>query len=346
MTEARRADGDGVHLVVSIDTEEDDWHRSRSDVTVKNIDELPRLAAFFDRLRVRPTYFTAYQVVMNARAAAIMRDVGCADRGEIGAHLHPWNTPPLTEDFVPRNSMLKNLPAELQEQKLSRMTDAMEDAFAFTPGAFRAGRYGLGRNTVGALVRAGYRVDSSVTPYISWKEVDDGPSFVGAPVGVYRLSPGRDVNKHSPSGKLIELPLSCGFSRTPFDRWSWLRGVFDAPPLRPARLVQVAGRTRLFKRIVLSPEIATVTDMLTLSRRLIEMGTRHLHLTCHSPSFKPGLSPFAATARDVKRLYDSMEAYIDGLSRLTSVTFSTVSETAERLAPRARASGALEVAAC
>jgi hypothetical protein len=71
--------------------------------------------------------------------------------------------------------------------------------------------------------------------------------------------------------------------------------------------------------------------MLTLSRRLLEHGVRHLHLSWHSPSLTPGLSPFAPTAADVTRLYASVEAYLEGLSRLTAVTFATVSEAAARL---------------
>jgi hypothetical protein len=68
--------------------------------------------------------------------------------------------------------------------------------------------------------------------------------------------------------------------------------------------------------------------MLRLSRRLLEQGVRHLQLSWHSPSLKPGLSPFTATATDVARLYASVEAYLDGLSRMTSLTFVTISEAA------------------
>src|SRR5258705_14018342 len=105
-------------VIVSIDTEEDNWYRSRQGVTVKNIGELRRLAAFFDRLGVRPTYFTTYQVAADARAADVVREGCSGGRGEVAAHLHPWDTPPLNEAFVPRNSMLKHLPAELQLAKL------------------------------------------------------------------------------------------------------------------------------------------------------------------------------------------------------------------------------------
>lgn len=332
MGEHRGAAPGSVLLIVSVDTEEDNWYRSRHDVTLENICELRRLAAFFERLGVRPTYFTTYEVASEPRAADVLREVCDAGSAEIAAHLHPWNTPPLSEAFVPRNSMLKNLSAELQLAKLQRLTAALEEAFERTPRAFRAGRYGLGRDTVAALVRCGYRVDSSVTPFINWEQADDGPTFFGAPVGAYRLAPDRDVTRPARSGDVLEIPLSCGFSRGPVRLWDPARRFVDAAPLRRLRLAGQAAVTGLFKRIVLSPELASAREMLALSRRLLDEGVRHLQLSWHSPSLKPGLSPYAATAADVARLYASVDAYLEGLSKMTSPTCATMSEAAVVLA--------------
>lgn len=317
-----------VLVIVSIDTEEDNWQRSRDVATLENICELRRLAVLFERLGVRPTYFTTYQVAIDPRAADVLRDVCDGGRGEIGGHLHPWNTPPLSEAFVPRNSMLKNLPADLQLAKLVRLTAALEDAFALTPRAFRAGRYGLGRESVGALAACGYRVDSSVEPFVSWERFDDGPSFFGAPISPYRLGPDRDLTRPTPDGEVLEIPLSSGFSRGPFSLWGPVRRVIETTPLRRLHLIGLLARLGVCQRIVLSPELASVREMLTLSRRLLEHGVRHLQLTWHSPSLKPGLSPFTPTAADVKRLFASVEAYLEGLSRMTSLTFATISDAA------------------
>jgi hypothetical protein len=319
---------DSVLLIVSIDTEEDNWYRSREDVTVANICELRRLAALFARLGVRPTYFTTYQVARQPWAAAVLREVCQGGAGEIAAHLHPWNTPPHSEAFVPRNSMLKNLPADLQLAKVQQLTAVLEEAFDRTPGAFRAGRYGLGRDTVAALMQCGYGVDSSVTPFVSWEGLDDGPTFVGAPLGAYRLAPDSDVRQPAENGPVLEIPLSCGFSRGPVRLWEPVGRFVDAAPLKPLRLVGQAALKGVFNRIVLNPELASVADMLTLSRRLLEHGVRHLHLSWHSPSLKPGLGPFTATAADVASLYASIEAYLEGLSRLSPLTFVTVGEAA------------------
>lgn len=324
-----------IPLIVSLDTEEDNWNRTRTGVTVTNIGELPRQARFFERLGVRPTYFTSYQVVIDPCAAEIMREVG--EVGEIAAHLHPWNTPPLTEPFVPRNSMTKNLPAELQLAKIRILTDTIAQVFGQRPTAFRAGRYGIGPETVSALVSCGYRIDSSVSPFVSLEAVDDGPSFVGAPLVPYRLAPGADVRQHDPAGAIAEIPLSYGFNRGPFTMVEPLQRLLEAAPLRWLRMPGIAARTGLTRRLSLSPEFQSVNDMLTLSARLLENGAPHLHISWHTPSLKPGLSPFTSTTADVERLYDTIEAYFEGLAAVTPYQFMTVSEAASALLRRRNA---------
>ena len=318
-------------LIVSLDTEEDNWYRSRDGVTLENIGELRRQARFFERLGVRPTYFTTYTVATDPRAADTMREVGNSGRAEIAAHLHPWNTPPLEEEFCPRNSMVKNLPAPLQLSKLRRLTEALEQAFGHMPTAFRAGRYGLGRDTVAALIACGYGIDSSVNPFLDLQPVDDGPTFVGAPLVPYRLAPDRDVREPAPDGALLEIPLSYGFNHGPFRLWSFTRRLLESVPWRWLHLDGIASRTGFVRRLSLTPEFQSVSAMLTLSARLLEHGVRHLHVTWHTPSLMPGLSPFTRTAADVDRLYASIEAYLEVLARLTEIRFATVSEAAAAL---------------
>ena len=324
-----------VVIVFSIDTEEDNWHRSRENVTVENIWELRRLASLFDGLGVRPTYFTTYQVAVDPGAADVMRQVTAGGRGEIAAHLHPWNTPPLEDAFVPRNSMLKNLPPELQLAKIRQLTDALEAAFDQTPRAFRAGRYGLGSETVRALLCCGYRIDSSVSPFLNLESLDGGPNFVGAPIVPYRLAPGGDVRHPSSDGALLEIPLSLGFNRAPFSLWDPVRRTLEGAPFRWFRLAGLAHRTGLLKRIDLSPELASAHDMLTVSRRLLDAGVPYLHVTWHSPTLKPGFSPYAATWADVARIYAAVEKYVEGVSRMASITFATISEAGAVLAQQA-----------
>ena len=331
MTEAW---ADAVTLLVSIDTEEDNWVPSRAGLTVRNVLELPRLDALLHRLGgVRATYFTTYAVARDAGAVAVLRALRESGRAEIGAHLHPWNTPPLVDRASPRDTMLKNLAPALQQAKLRTLTETLEQAFGEHPRVFRAGRYGLGANTVPALVASGYAVDSSVTPLMNWEQYDEGPNYVGAPLGPYRLSAsGGDLRTPDPNGPILELPLSCSLSRGPLGAWSRVWGSLNTPAARRLHLMGLAARLNVLRIVHLNPELATTAEMLAGTRRLLAEGLRCVHLTLHSPSLIPGLSPFVRSTTDCERMLAAVERFIEGLATRTSLRFATVSEAASRSA--------------
>ncbi len=320
-----------VLLVVSVDTEEDTWIPTRAGITVENVRELRRLSRFFDKLQIRTTYFTTYQVAIRPWAVAILREVCDGGRAEIGAHLHPWNTPPVEEPLSPRNTMMKNLAPELQRRKLEQLTSMLGHAFGAPPTAFRAGRFGLGVETVPALVACGYQVDSSVTPFVNWEATDDGPNFVGASLDAYRIGTGRDVRVPAADGPLVEIPITSGYNRCMPRWWPGLHRVLHNRPARALHVPGVASRLGFAKRTVLLPEGESVRDMLALSRGALEGGVRHLHLFFHSVALRPGLSPSTASAKDVERMYAKIESYVEGLCHMTRLRFATVSEACRAL---------------
>src|SRR3989442_1572042 len=227
-----------VLLVVSVDTEEDNWVPTRVGISVEKVRELKRLSGCFDGVGVRATYFTSYQVATRPWAVDVLREICDDGRAEIGAHLPPWNTPPIDEPLVLRNTMMKNLPPKLQLAKLERLTSQLADVFGAPPTAFRAGRFGLGAEAVPALVACGYQVDSSVTPFMSWEAMDDGPNFVGASLDAYRVGTGRDIRVRTADGPLVEIPITCWYTR--FASWRF-PGLHRVLPTRPARALHLAG---------------------------------------------------------------------------------------------------------
>src|SRR5439155_773374 len=82
--------------------------------------------------------------VLHRWAADILGEVRARWGDEVGAHLHPWNTPPLDDPFLPHNTVLKNLPGALQRAKLEHLTALLTQAVGARPRCFRAGRFGLG----------------------------------------------------------------------------------------------------------------------------------------------------------------------------------------------------------
>jgi hypothetical protein len=321
-----------IALIVSIDTEEDNWKATRDGVTVDGIRALTRQHAFLRRLGVRATYFTNYAVARERWAAELLR--GLRDDGdvELAAHLHPWNTPPLEETFEQRNTMLKNLPPSLQRAKIATLTDTLGEAFGEAPTAFRAGRWGIDRTGIAALLSRGYRVDSSVIPYLDWRGVDDGPDHRGAPFDPYWLDGTGDVRV--PAGKgLIEMPASCAFTRRPFPLWNRIYSGIDALSAPRFPLRALVAKLGILRRIGLTPETHKLADLLAVSRSLMAAGAQQLHLFWHSPSLTPGLSPFVRSTAELDRFYGLIEDYLTGLSGITPFTSMTVSEAAERLVP-------------
>jgi len=325
---------DAVALVASIDTEEDNWRPTRDGIRIENIRELPALQRFLVGLGLRPTYFADHPVASEPWSAAILREIAESGAAEIGAHLHPWNTPPLDELPLPGNSMLNNLSRDLQGRKLRTLRDALAAATGHAPTSFRAGRFGLGLETVSELVACGFRVDSSVTPWIDWSEFDGGPDFRGAPQACYRIRAGQDPRTPAGDGALLELPLSSGFTRRPFGWRAAAHGALRRRALRRLPLAGLASRLGIVRRVILTPEGESVDALLQLVERLLEQGERFLHLFWHSPSLVPGLSPFVTSARDRERLFASIDAFVNRASRLARLVPMTVNEAAEALDPR------------
>ena len=319
-----------VPVAVSVDTEEDQWEPSR-DPTVANARQLPRLADFFANHVVRPTWFVAWSVATDDWARGWLREEHAAERGEVAAHLHPWNTPPVREELTDVNTMLKNLPPPLVREKLARLTDAVSEVRGTPPTGFRAGRFGLAPHVVGALVDAGYRTDSSVVPNVSWEEYGDGPTYVGAPMDVYRMSPDHAVMSRVPGGPLVQVPASAGFTRPGQELWRLAQRAAYRLGVGKSRWTGLAWRLRVVRRVMLSPEPYDTADILRAACCLVRSGVGHLHFFLHSQSASVGLSPFVPDQAALDSLYRRMAAIFDGLHRFCTPRFSTVAEIAADL---------------
>ncbi len=316
-----------VTLVVSIDTEGDAWSPTRAAYGCGNVLQLRRARSLFERLGVRCTYLPTWQVAHDPAGSALLAELHASGQAEVGAHLHPWDNPPMDEAFEPRNTMLCNLPGALQTEKLRRLTDALTAVRGGeAPTTFRAGRWGLGRSTVGALASCGYTVDSSVTPYTSWAQYE-GPDFSGAPLVPYRVGDRHAPLVPDPEGGLRELPMSAGYTRRPFAAW---HDVLHAMG-RVRGVRGLAHRVGLVRHVLCSPEDASRQEMGALARQLLTQRVPHIQLMLHSQSLTPGLSPFTRSARDVERLYARIEGFVTDLASIAEVRFATIGEAAARL---------------
>ena len=143
-------------LILTVDTEEDNWDRySTTDNPVKNIEKIVSLQKMFDQFGIKPTYLITYPVATNPRSITILKKILKEGKCEIGMHCHPWNTPPFEEEINDINSMLCNLSEELVHKKLTTFHQAIGENFDIVPVSFRSGRWGFSSRCRQITGRAG-----------------------------------------------------------------------------------------------------------------------------------------------------------------------------------------------
>jgi hypothetical protein len=301
-----------MHFVITIDTEGDDlWARPR-EITTRNAEYLPRFQALCERFRFKPVYLTNYEMAMSGAFVEFARDVLARGAGEVGMHLHAWNSPPLvplTSDDFHFLPYLIEYPDAVMREKIKTMTRLLEDRFDQAMVSHRAGRLGFDGRYAAMLLDEGYRVDCSVSPGLDWSGTRGDPNGKGGsdytafPDSPYFLSPS-DISKPATRG-LLEVPMtirSCGLNR----KAPW---VYRIPLLRQAanRLVSPALNH-------LCPAESNLRGMLRAARTARTEGAVHLDFTLHSSELMPGGSPSFRNARDIERMYEDVEILFEELS--------------------------------
>lgn len=310
-----------MKLIITIDTEEDSWDGySPTDNTVRNIERVPALQEMFDGFGVRPTYLVTYPVATDATAVSILKAV--MDRGacEIGAHCHPWNTPPFEEEMIKRNTMLCNLPKGLQFEKLRVLDEAIKRSFGIKPTSFRCGRWGYNGDVAENLQRLGYKVDTSIAAYMDWSAYD-GPDFSTIPPKAFRFTTD-DICGESRNGAMAEVPATVGFLQRRFRMTNRIHRAVRRSPVNRLRIAGVLHRAGLVNKVWLSPEYADAKSMIKLARRMRENGYTFLNMYFHSPNLIAGLTPFVRTKEDEKDFLDRTNdflkfAFAEGIKSIT-----------------------------
>jgi hypothetical protein len=301
---ATLAAGERPVLIVIVDTEEEfAWDRpfNRSSTGTTSIAGQPLMhEQVFDKFGIVPTYVCDYPVVTTAASVATLRALMNEGRCEIGAHLHPWVSPPHQEEVTVFNSFAGNLPRELEYEKLRVLTAAITENFGRAPTTFKAGRYGLGPYTAESIAALGYAVDASVVPYTSFMD-EGGPDF-----SAYREHPywfkagGRD---------LLELPATTGYAGWLRTFGPQLRNMAQQPLGRSLRMGGILARTRAVERIRLTPEGTSSDEMRRMTRALFNGGCEVFSLTYHSPSMVAGHTPYVRSAAELERFIATVHNY-------------------------------------
>jgi hypothetical protein len=288
-------------LIVVVDTEEQfDWSApfSRSKTAVTAMQSIDRVQTVFDRYGVRPSYLMDYPVATQPDGYQPLQAIFKAGRCTIGAHLHPWVTPPHDEVVSSQTSYTCNLPVDLQRAKLAAVVDAITSTFE-RPRVFKAGRYGLGRDTVRLLDELEFQADNSVNPRMDFR-TDGGPSFASADVRPFFLTP-----------RLLEFPCTNEYVGWGGPLGPSLHRMASLPAMAPLRAVGILARTCCVNRIMLSPEGNSFEEMRRLTKALVSRGERSFTLSFHSPSVEPGHTPYVQTAAELTSFLDCIDRYCE-----------------------------------
>lgn len=305
------------YLLVTIDSEED-MPRWRPEIksTTKNINALPELHEFLTRHEVQPTYLVNQPVLAHDDSLKIIKRL--ANRGgcEIGAHLHSWNTPPLSEtEKHGAATYLSGQDKAAKRAKLTQFTDLFQEKLGFRPSSYRAGRYGLCPDCVEILTDLRYQVDSSIAPLMDFR-ADGGPDYRS-----FDAHPFWFAQKNG-GGKIMEVPVSIAlvhrfpsqFQKLYFQipNWTKLKGGMH--------------RLNLARLLWLRPTTYSVREMRQLADHLLDnSGVPVLNIMFHSSEVYPGASPYNKTPNDVVMFYERLKEilrYLVGKRFLKSVTLS------------------------
>jgi len=314
-----------MRLAVTIDTEEDNWgDYTNTSYSVENIKRIPSLQSKFDEFNVVPTYLVTYPVATNRASVEILKAIHRQGKCEIGMHCHPWSTPPFDEERTPYNSMLCNLPYELQHRKMSALHDAIEKNFGIRPKSFRAGRWGYNGDTAMVLKELDYRVDTSVTPFIDWSE-DHGPDFSQIPPEPYRFKAPK-IFESRRDGDLTEIPATIGYLQDNFGLCNSVDRLLSSTLGRMFRLKGLLNRAGLLNKVLLSPEGSDSGQMIRLTQVLMRKKYEVVNMFFHSTSLQAGLSFFVKTNEDEMRFSNRIKEYLTFTSKI-GIKSVTLSET-------------------
>jgi len=309
-----------MKLAISIDVEEEGLFSGKYPRTppgVSNVAQLQRLEFIPRELGLPLTLLVTYQVARDGAARKVLEYWRDRWGAEIGAHLHPWNTPPFPELPGPEPVPSERIPLAVLREKLAGLVACIQDSLGVRPRSFRMGRFDWGPKIMSLLPEMGIKVDSSMVPLT---QKIGGPQHFLAPADPFRLQVPAASGATLVEAPLTMVPVLAGAPRSIYrlsaafpGAWgelfrSWFPYVLAAgvhPPWYPLPSMRLAAR---------------------LHRR---RGGRVLNMFLHSSEIAPGATPQFPTEAAVQRLVQKIRAFLTWLKKTGPVEGVTLSELFE-----------------
>ena len=304
-----------VKLVISIDVEEEglfSGNYPRVATGVSNVSQLDRLRFLSTEFGVPLTLLATYPVATSTPCATILRTWHERFGAEIGAHLHPWNTPPFGEMSLPEPVRSDNIPASLLEARLHSLISVIHRNIGVRPVSFRMGRFDLGSRMVGILPTMGVLVDSSMVPL---RTVVGGPNHFLCPSDPYWLL------RVEGCPALLEVPVTQVPVWRPIPGMVHRLGKHLPKPLSD----QLQVSFRYVAALGIHPAWYPLRSMKWAVRVHHRRGGRVLNLFLHSSELQPGATPGFKSEADVRQLVRRIRLFMEWLNRSFTVEPVTLS---------------------
>ncbi len=330
-------------FIVTIDAEGDNlWARPQQALT-RNAARIPRFQSLCETYGLKVCYMVDYTMAQSPVFQEFARDLLARDAGEIGMHLHAWETPP----FMPSldndrrsNPYLTEYPKDIMRAKVHRATSLLEDIFDIPIISHRSGRFAFDERYARILAERGFLVDCSVSPHVSWAgclghaDGNGGPDYSGFRDSAYWLDLD-DISRPGASA-LLEAPVTVFRSwpgwitpPAPGRKREWIKQAVNRvfPALQWLYPTYPRYRPRRFGFLAAVRQVSRVVSA-------AEAGRTHLEFLLHSSELMPGGSPSLNSEADIDRLYEEITALFEVAARhCRSMTLSEFHSWHSRISP-------------
>lgn len=319
-------------FLITIDTEGDNLWSKPQNIKTKNALFLPRFQELCDKYGLLPTYLTNYEMALSSQFQNFAFDVLDRNVGEIGMHLHAWNSPPiykLTDNDYKSQPYLIEYPEKIIFEKISYLTGLLEDTFGVKMVSHRAGRWAFNELYYENLIKFGYKIDCSVTPFIYWQ------GNLGEKGNVnYTKFPNKayypDYYNISVEGdsSLLEVPMTIVPSQRPFV--NKLKSMF----IKSSSMSSMVNY--LFPEYIwLRPNGRNLHDMLYILNKAIFENWSYVMFMIHSSELMPSGNPTFRSKQDIEKLYRDLDILFNfASSKFKSMTLNDYYLSKNRIFPK------------
>ncbi|MBD2809902.1 polysaccharide deacetylase family protein [Xenorhabdus sp. Vera] len=298
-------------FIITIDTEGDDLWQNSDHISTKNTHYLPRFQELCERFGFKPVWLTNYEMAMDDSYIEFAKDVITRNTGEIGMHLHAWNSPPIvpiTDDDMRYKPYLVEYPKEQIKAKIDFMTNLLEEKLQTKMLSHRAGRWAFNEYYAQLLAESGYQVDCSVTPKVNWNVTKGNPNGNGGtdysrfPEHAYFMDL-QDISKAGDS-PLLQVPMSIQYKHSAV--MNFIKQNYD----------RLRGKQRSPSVNWLRPRGGNLEQMKTVVQQTLANGSDYVEFMLHSSEFMPGGSPTFQNEERIEQLYRDLEGLFEFLKPL------------------------------